>query len=124
MDDLQQILVVDDKIDIQELLCDFLRNTGYVADACANGKQALDFVRNKRYNLVICDLNMPHMDGFEFSSLMKQFAPVPIIFMTGGSRAKRFEERLKELEKEGHLVLKKPFSPDTLLSNVKQKIRK
>ena len=110
------ILVVDDEASVRELLKLHLSAAGYevhvAADAIAGGYIVL---RNPP-NLIICDVNMPHMDGFEFISAVKadkSIPNIPVIFLT------TFEEgdsRGKELGVVGYLT--KPIRADRLLSLV------
>jgi two-component system, chemotaxis family, chemotaxis protein CheY len=110
------ILVVDDEASVRELLKLHLSAAGYevhvAADAIAGGYLVL---RNPP-DLIICDVNMPHMDGFEFISAVKadkSIPNIPVIFLT------TFEEgdhRGKELGVVGYLT--KPIRADRLLSLV------
>jgi two-component system, chemotaxis family, chemotaxis protein CheY len=110
------ILVVDDEASVRELLKLHLSAAGYevlvAADAIAGGYLVL----RSPPDLIICDVHMPHMDGFEFISALKadkSIPSMPVIFLT------TFEEgdtRGKELGVVGYLT--KPIRADRLLSLV------
>ena len=59
-----RILVVDDEKDYCEVLKMILENNGYVVETCFNGKEALDILEERSFDVVVSDLNMPVMDGF------------------------------------------------------------
>ena len=69
------ILVVDDDEQVCRILCDFFRHEGYTATAAENGRVALDFIRVSVPDLVVSDIQMPVMDGFELYKILKQEFP-------------------------------------------------
>jgi CheY-like chemotaxis protein len=81
-----KILIVDDDIDIRDTLRDFLEDEGYVVGAVANGREALDYLReHPATSLVLLDLMMPIMNGYEFRQAQQRddaIAAVPVIVMT------------------------------------------
>jgi CheY-like chemotaxis protein len=110
------ILVVDDDEGIRELLRLHLDAAGYevhvVSDAIAGGYLVL----RTRPDLIICDVNMPHMDGFEFIGALKadrSIPDIPVIFLTSFDEG---DHRGKELGVVGYLT--KPIRADRLLSLV------
>src|SRR5215467_9231722 len=101
------ILVVDDDANVRELL---KLHLSVAADAIAAGYLVL----RSTPDLLICDVNMPHMDGFEFVSALKAdttIPPIPVIFLTTFEEG---DERGKELGVVGYLT--KPIRADRLLS--------
>ena len=78
------ILVVDDEKTIRESISAFLEHTGYRTDSAANGREAIEMIRSKKYDAVITDLNMPEINGFE---VIERVAPenpnMPIIVLSG-----------------------------------------
>lgn len=120
----REILLIDDNIFIQEIIADFLRNNGYPVDAAANGMQALNMLQGKKYDLIVCDIKMPGMDGFEFKTQVPVDKQAPIIFISAGSKDHDFIKKLDELKAIGHIVLEKPFSKDDFLRKVHQLLPK
>jgi CheY-like chemotaxis protein len=110
------ILVVDDEASVRELLKLHLSAAGYEVHVAADAIAAGYIVLRTPPNLIICDVNMPHMDGFEFISAVKadkSIPNIPVIFLT------TFEEgdsRGKELGGVGYVT--KPIRADRLLSLV------
>jgi two-component system, chemotaxis family, chemotaxis protein CheY len=110
------ILVVDDEASVRELLKLHLSAAGYEVHVAADAIAAGYLVLRNPPDLIICDVNMPHMDGFEFISAVKadkSIPNIPVIFLT------TFEEgdhRGKELGVVGYLT--KPIRADRLLSLV------
>ena len=67
-----RILVVDDEKDYCEVLKMILENNGYVVETCFNGKEALDILEERSFDVVVWDLSMPVMDGFELLKNIKE----------------------------------------------------
>lgn len=67
-----RILVVDDEQDYCEVLKMILESNGYAVETCLNGKEALDILEDRSFDVVISDLNMPVMDGFELLKNIKE----------------------------------------------------
>ena len=110
------ILVVDDDANVRELLRLHLGAAGYDVQVAADGIQAGYSVLRQRPDLIICDVNMPHMDGFEFISALNADATIPkipVVFLTTFEDG---DQRGKELGVVGYLH--KPIRADRLLSLV------
>ena len=110
------ILVVDDEASVRELLKLHLSAAGYEVHVAADAIAAGYLVLRSPPNLLICDVNMPHMDGFEFVSALKAdttIPDIPVIFLTTFEEG---DERGKELGVVGYLT--KPIRSDRLLSLV------
>jgi DNA-binding response OmpR family regulator len=77
------ILVVEDDAKLNYIVCSFLNDNGYHAISCKNGTEAFDRILEEPVNLIISDIMMPEMDGFEFAAeIRKQDKSIPILFMT------------------------------------------
>lgn len=77
------ILVVEDDIKLNYIVCSFLNDNGYHAISCKNGNEAFDRILEEPVNLIVSDIMMPEMDGFEFASeIRKHDKSIPILFMT------------------------------------------
>ena len=110
------ILVVDDDANVRELLKLHLSAAGYEVHVAADAIAAGYLVLRSPPNLLICDVNMPHMDGFEFISALKadtSIPRIPVIFLTTFEEG---DQRGKELGVVGYLT--KPIRSDRLLSLV------
>jgi CheY-like chemotaxis protein len=123
MTQIKTVLLVDDNLFIQEIVADFLRNQGFRVEAEPNGKQALRRLSQKPFDLILTDLIMPDMDGFEFIEQLKILqSPSKVILMTGGSNKPDFKSKLRAIEAQGYKILEKPFSKDSVLALVNQLI--
>jgi len=114
------ILVVDDDEGIRELLRLHLSSAGYAVSLAEDGIAAGYAVLRARPDLIICDVNMPHMDGFEFVAALradKTIPDIPVIFLTSVEDG---DHRGKELGAVGYIT--KPVRSDRLLSLVAQHV--
>ncbi len=110
------ILVVDDDDGIRDLIKMTLELEGYSVAVAANGRDALDRIADERPMVVLLDLMMPIMTGWEvLARLRTSGLGIPVVFMTAGFRANSEAERHHA---DGHLA--KPFDIDDLLSVVER----
>lgn len=108
-----EILVVDDDTDIRDSLLELLEFEGYSVIGAANGKEALDQLRRRLPAVVLLDLMMPVMDGFEFRREQladPQLSGVPVVIVSAGGRC---AQAAKELGAMG--CVQKPLDVPTLL---------
>ena len=78
-----KILVVEDNKDLNKTVCSFLSGSGYGAVGCLGAEQAYDELYKTTFDLIITDVMMPGIDGFEFAANVRQLnAHIPILFMT------------------------------------------
>ena len=77
------ILVVEDDAKLNQLVCTFLNDSGFHAKGCLNANDAYDEMYNNLYELIISDIMMPEIDGFEFAQTVRQVNKrIPILFMS------------------------------------------
>jgi len=77
------ILVVEDDVKLNRIVCDYLTNNGYSAKGCFNPNEAYDVMYSNIYDLIISDIMMPEVDGFEFAETVRSLnKTIPILFMT------------------------------------------
>lgn len=115
------ILVVDDEPRMIRFIQMNLELEGYQVSQAANGFEALNKVRDDLPDLIILDVMMPDMDGFETLRLLREISPVPIIMLT----VKDDEaDKVKGLELGADDYVTKPFSPKELSSRVKAVLRR
>ncbi len=78
-----KILVAEDDKALNGLVCSYLSDNGYEAEACFNGKEALDKMENQSYDMLISDIMMPELDGYELAKAVRlNDKQIPILFMT------------------------------------------
>ena len=117
-----KILVVDDESRMRKLVRDFLVKKGYEVLEAADGEEALDlFYADKDISLIILDVMMPKMNGFEVCKEIREHSKVPIIMLTAKS-AESDEQNGFELGVDEYIS--KPFSPKILVARVEAILRR
>ena len=111
-----KILVVDDESRMRKLIRDFLEREGYQILEAADGVEALDiFYAEKNIDLILLDVMMPRMDGWQVCKEVREYSKVPIMMLT--ARAEEQNE-LKGFELGVDEYISKPFSPRILVARV------
>ena len=114
-----KILVIDDKDDARYFLKVLFEGKGHGVLSATNGKEALDILKEKAVDLIISDILMPDMDGFEFCKIVKNDKELkykPFVFYTATYVDKKDEEFALGLGAD--LFLRKPMDPDTLMKEL------
>jgi DNA-binding response OmpR family regulator len=110
-----RVLVVDDEERILDFLRSKLKVSGYEVLTASNGVEALEQVQAQEPELVVLDVLMPRMDGFETLKRLRTFSPVPVIILSAkGTNA----DKVKGLQLGADDYLAKPFSPDELIARI------
>ena len=117
-----KILVVDDESRMRKLLKDFLVKSGYEVLEAEHGEQAVDlFMKVKDIALIILDIMMPKMDGWQVCREIRKESNVPIIMLTAKSSE---ADELKGFELGVDEYISKPFSPKILVARVEAVLRR
>ncbi|MEK9164019.1 MAG: response regulator, partial [Chloroflexota bacterium] len=116
-----RILVVDDEPRMIRFIRMNLELEGYAVFEAADGVRALQQVRDTLPDLVILDVMMPELDGFETLQDLREFSSVPVIMLTARGEE---DDRVRGLELGADDYVTKPFSPRELVSRVKAVIRR
>ncbi len=112
----QRVLVVDDDDDIRQLLASALRFAGFVIDSCTDGRAALDRVEQFDPDLVLLDVMMPRLDGFEVCRRLRDSGvETPVIFLTARDLP---EDKIAGLTGGGDDYVTKPFDLDELVARI------
>lgn len=109
------ILIVDDEADLVKVTMFRLKSLGYNVITGVNGQEALDLVKEKRPDLVLLDLRLPAIDGFEVCKTIKADAAlkdIPIVMFTASTN--EINEQAKSAGADGFLV--KPFEQEQLMA--------
>ena len=113
------ILVVDDDIQVLEVMSEMLRLEGYTVSVAENGRQAVDQIRDHRFDLVITDLIMPEKEGLEtIADIRKHHRLMPIIAISGGGRVGPTDYLETARFIGANATLAKPFGRQELISTV------
>ncbi|BDX05512.1 PAS domain-containing hybrid sensor histidine kinase/response regulator [Planctobacterium marinum] len=113
----ESILVVDDERELVEIARLMLSAYGYSVSGCYSGAEAIQKMQKQPFDLVISDVIMPHMDGWELSRTLMEDFPNTKILLVSGYIGDRCADTHPHIEEEQ--VLTKPFSSETLLKRVK-----
>jgi DNA-binding response OmpR family regulator len=112
---------VEDEPSIAEVVNLYLRRAGYTVQVVSDGQSALDFMQARMPGLVVLDIMLPGIDGFEITRWIRDQSDVPIIMLT----ARRDEsDRIAGLEMGADDYVVKPFSPQELVSRVRAVLRR
>ena len=117
-----KILVVDDESRMRKLVHDFLAKSNYEVIEAENGEEAVDiFFEQKDIELIILDVMMPKMDGWQVCKEIRQYSTVPIIMLTAKSDER---DELLGFELGVDEYISKPFSPKILVARVEAILRR
>ena len=117
-----KILVVDDESRMRKLVKDFLTKSGYVVVEAGDGSEALDiFFSHKDIGLVILDIMMPTLNGWQVCREIREYSEVPIIMLTAKSDER---DELQGFELGVDEYISKPFSPKILVARVEAILRR
>ena len=115
------ILVVDDDNRIRDLLKDYLFENNYIVSTAENADQAKERLGYLKFDIIILDVMMPGLNGYELTKEIKKQIKVPIILLTAKGEV---ENRIKGLELGADDYISKPFEPKELLLRIKNIINK
>ena len=116
------ILIVDDDLSVSLVLSKAMQSSGMVTEIANSGEEALQLLSGKNYDLILMDINMPGMDGFEtVEAIRKRGIRTPIIILSG---RKEDIDTLYGLNIGADDYITKPFNPITLGAKVKALIRR
>lgn len=118
---MQRILVVEDDFDIQELLQNFLQETGYEVDIAGDGVEALAIFIDGKYDLILLDIMLPKIDGYGVCELIRKQSDVPIIMLTALNGE---DDQIKGLDLQVDDYITKPFSMPILIRKIAAVLRR
>lgn len=114
-----KILIAEDERDIRDLVAFTLRFAGYEVFAAPNGEEAVELASRVNPDLILMDVRMPRMTGYEACKVMKanpDLKDIPVVFLTARGQETEIQQGLEAGAEE---YLLKPFAPDQLTARVK-----
>lgn len=117
---MNRILVVEDETSIAEMIKMCLAKNGYHCETANNGLIASEIIERNRYDLILLDIMLPDMDGFELIEYIKQFN-IPVIFVTAKNAV---SDRVKGLRLGAEDYIIKPFDLQELLARIETVLRR
>lgn len=118
---MQSILIVEDEEAIARVLSAYLRKAGFHVTRAADGRSALDAFEEAPPSLVLLDIMLPAMDGFELLQLIRERSSCPVIMLTARDGIK---DRLAGLDGGADDYMSKPFIPEEVVARVKAVLRR
>ncbi|MDP1715847.1 MAG: response regulator transcription factor [Anaerolineales bacterium] len=117
----RRILVVDDEERMVRFIRMNLEHDGFQVSEAFNGKQAIQKMRDVTPDIILLDVMMPDLDGFEVLETVREFSNVPVIMLTAKGEE---DDRVRGLEQGADDYITKPFSPRELVSRIKAVLRR
>ncbi len=112
-DEKRKVLIVDDESGMRHMLSVLLEREGYEIDTAEDGKRGLDKIRANQYDLVLCDIRMPEMDGLTFLESTKNIdRSLPVIMMSAFGNV---DTAIEAMKKGAYDYVSKPFKADEIL---------
>ena len=117
-----RILVVEDERDLNRIITKHLKKNNYSVDSCFDGQEGLDFISYNEYDLIITDIMMPNVDGYEFiEKLRNNKNNTPVIMLTAKDA---LEDKIVGLDSGADDYIVKPFEFDELLARIRVLMRR
>ncbi|WP_139996250.1 response regulator transcription factor [Paenibacillus paridis] len=118
---MKNILIIEDEMSIAEVEKDYFELHGYAADICVTGTEGLRAAMEGQYDLVVLDLQLPGMDGYELCRRIRAEKEVPILIVS----AKKEEiDKIRGLSLGADDYITKPFSPSELVARAKAHLQR
>ena len=118
---MNKILVVEDDLDIQELLQNFLQESGYDITVANDGLEAINLFSDDAFDLILLDILLPKIDGFSVCEFIRKKSQIPIIILTALNGEK---EQIKGLDLQVDDYITKPFSMPVLVRKIAAVLRR
>ena len=117
----RKILVVDDEERMVRFIRLNLEHDGFLVSEALNGKEALTKLRSESPDLMLLDVMMPGLDGFEVLEMIREVSKIPVLMLTAKGEE---DDRIRGLELGADDYITKPFSPREMVSRVKAVLRR
>lgn len=117
----KQLLLIDDDHELAELLVDYLAQQGFVVQCCFDGQSGLELAYSKQFDLILLDVMMPKLNGFEVLKALGGEYKTPILMLTAKGD---HDDRIRGLELGADDYLAKPFHHQELLARIQAILRR
>jgi DNA-binding response OmpR family regulator len=115
------IFLVEDDISLLEVTRDFLEDNGYSVKTCSKGSEALEVIKEISFKLIILDINLPDIIGFDVCRIIRKTLKVPVIFLSARISD---TDKITGLDLGADDYISKPYSLNELLSRIKANLRR
>lgn len=116
-----KILIVDDDANIRELVALYLRKSGFDTVLACDGREALHILNHTKVDLVVLDIMMPHVDGWELCQEIRDSSSLPVLMLTAQGET---TQKVKGLQLGADDYMVKPFEPEELVARVQALLRR
>ncbi|NBI31150.1 response regulator transcription factor [Chengkuizengella marina] len=116
-----KVLIVDDELRMRQLLMLYLQPNGFQCETVDNGKEAIHLLEEGSYDLVLLDIMMPELNGFETAKMIREFSNVPIIMLTARDQN---DDMVKGLKVGADDYITKPFDEAVLMARIEAVLRR
>jgi len=119
----KQLLLIDDDPNLILLVKDYLEFRGYEVKTAGNGREALEVLEHSLPDMIICDVMMPEMDGYDFVKQVRENPNtewVPILFLSAKGQS---QDRVRGLNTGADVYMVKPFEPEELVAQVESSLK-
>ncbi len=117
----KRLLLIEDDVDLCELMSDFFRQNGFVLEAAHDGRSGLSRALDGNFDIVLLDVMLPVLSGFDVLRQLRQRSAAPVIMLTARTE---HEDRIEGLESGADDYLPKPFDPQELLARIRAVLRR
>lgn len=117
----EKILVIEDDLDIQEIIREFLLANGYAVEVAEDGLKGIEKFNSGKFDLVLLDVMLPKIDGFVVCEIIRKTSKIPIIMLTA---LEEEQDQIKGFELEVDDYITKPFSVNLLIKRVEAVFRR
>ena len=118
---MSNLLIVEDEQRIQDMLIEFLESQGHLCYRANDGIEGLSILKDHSIELIILDIMLPHLNGFDFCTKARQFSDIPIIILTAKNSE---EDKLHGYELGADDYITKPFSLKVLCAKINAILRR
>jgi len=118
---MKRILIIEDEIEIQEILTEFLQEYGYVVDNACDGVAGVAQFSEEKYDLILLDIMMPKIDGLAVLELIREKSNIPIILITAMETE---EYQMKGFDLKADDYITKPFSMNLVIRRIEAVLRR
>ncbi|MFC3747964.1 response regulator transcription factor [Paenibacillus sp. GCM10012306] len=116
-----QVLVVDDEWNMRNLLRIYLMKEGFAIKEASTGREALSMIKKHDFDIILLDVMMPDMDGWQVCKAVRELGTIPVLMLTARSETK---DKIHGLGIGADDYLTKPFEPEELLARIYSLIRR
>jgi len=122
MNSVERLLIIDDEPALRHLLRTILEEEGYHVDEAENGQQGLDLVKRQSFDLILCDIRMPELNGMAFIKKALSYNPTLTIIMMSAYGS--LETALDCMKQGAYDYISKPFRPDEVILTLKKALER